>query len=116
MGVLDEPFRSYRGPKQRGPYMFKTKSWRYNCHKQYFNKTLMIKVVGRFEIINLKYYDTENLNLFLKSKTIVSATFNETHREKFNAVQEFIKVKFWLLLIFSIYLRSQLKFHSSIEL
>ena len=40
---------------------------------------------------------------------------NDTHMEKLNSVKEFINVKSWLL-IFSICLRNELKFHNSIEL
>ena len=38
---------------------------------------------------------------------------SDTHVEKPNSVQEFIDVKSWLLLTFSICLRNQLKFHNS---
>ena len=36
-----------------------------------------------------------------------------THKEKSNSVQEFIEVKYWLVLIFPICLCIQLKFHNS---
>ena len=39
-----------------------------------------------------------------------------THREKLHSAQEFLKIKFLLLLIFSICLHNQSKFHGSIEL
>ena len=41
---------------------------------------------------------------------------DDTYREKLNSTQEFVKIKSWLPLIFSIYLHNQLKFHNSIEL
>ena len=41
---------------------------------------------------------------------------NDTHKEKLNSVAEFIKVKFWLFLIFLICLHNQLKFHNYIAL
>ena len=34
-------------------------------------------------------------------------------RKKVNSLQELVKIKSWLLLIFSIYLHNQLKFHNS---
>ena len=40
------------------------------------------------------------LTTYIKMRQI----FNDTHREKLNSVQEFHKVKSWLLLIFSIFL------------
>ena len=43
-----------------------------------------------------------------KTKKII-LDVNNTHREKLNSLQEFIKVKSWLRLIFSICLRNQLK-------
>ena len=42
--------------------------------------------------------------------------FDDTRREKINSAREFVKRRFWLLLIFSICLHNQLKFHNSIEL
>ena len=38
--------------------------------------------------------------------------FNDSHWEKLNSVQEFIKMKYWLFLIFPIYLHYQIQFRS----
>ena len=41
--------------------------------------------------------------------------FNNTHREKLNSLQKFVKTKFWLLLIFLTCLQNQLKFVDGIS-
>ena len=41
--------------------------------------------------------------------------FNDIHREKLNSVQEFVKIKSWLLLIFSTCLHNQLKLYNLIR-
>ena len=40
--------------------------------------------------------------------------FNDAHREKLNSVQEFVKIKSWLLLILSACLHNQLKFNCKV--
>ena len=41
---------------------------------------------------------------------------DKIHREKLNSPQGFAELKSWLILIFSMFLKMQLKFHDSIEL
>ena len=52
---------------------------------------------------------TDTLNKHAPNK------INDTHREKLNLVQEFIKIKSWLLLIFSTCLHNPLKLYNLIK-
>ena len=53
-------------------------------------------------------------NFFIGAKIYSQEKFCfYAQRKKVNSLQELVKIKSWLLLIFSIYLHNQLKFHNS---
>ena len=55
-------------------------------------------------------------NFFMGAKIYSQEKFcfyRYAQRKKVNSLQELVKIKSWLLLIFSIYLHNQLKFHNS---
>ena len=63
------------------------------------------------EISISKYENGSNLYVIEKDMDLL----DDSHREILNSVQGFIKVKSWLLLIFTICLGNHLKFHNYIE-
>ena len=71
-------------------------SWKTQKSKYLENETQFFPLVKKF------------INCILKGNIIADLTFN--------SAQEFVKIKSWLLLIFSLCLHNQLKFHNSIEL
>ena len=68
------------------------------------------------EIVSWRKCRGSCANFFMGAKIYSQEKFcfyRYAQRKKVNSLQELVKIKSWLLLIFSIYLHNQLKFHNS---
>ena len=65
----------------------------------------------KFNLLTFKMTFWNALHCFHQESGSNGDVFKDTHKEKLDSVQEFVKIKSWLLLILSTCLHNQLKFN-----